>query len=148
CGRQRSCWENCADTGNSTMGLRILVVDDHEWARRAIVSILSKRADWQVCGEASDGVQAVARAKELRPDAVLMDVSMPQMDGLKATHAVRQQLPETKVIIVSQNDLSVVREQAAQADAHAFVSKDAIEKELISSIEKLFPGVASNGDRD
>lgn len=67
------------------MALRILVVDDQEPVRRAITSILRKRPDWHVCGEAADGVEAVARAKELRPDAILMDVSMPKMDGLIRT---------------------------------------------------------------
>jgi PAS domain S-box-containing protein len=130
------------------MALRILVVDDHEPVRRAITSILAKRPDWHVCGEASDGIEAIARAKELRPDAVLMDVSMPKMDGLQAAQAVRQVLPGTKVILVSQNDPSVVREQAAQARAHAYVGKDAIAKELIPSIERLFCDVASNSDAD
>ncbi|MGB7150666.1 MAG: response regulator transcription factor, partial [Terriglobales bacterium] len=128
------------------MALRILVVDDQELARRAITSILAERTDWHVCGEATDGVEAVARARELRPDAILMDVSMPKMDGLQATQVVRQQLPGTKIIIVSQNDPAVVRQQAAQAEAHAFVGKDALKKDLISSIEKLFPDVASTAD--
>jgi DNA-binding NarL/FixJ family response regulator len=120
------------------MALRILVVDDHEPTRRAITAILAKRPGWRVCGEASDGIEAVARANELRPDAILMDVSMPKMDGLQATRAVRQQLPTTRVIIVSQNDPSVVRQQAAHVQAHAYLAKDAIAKDLIPSIEKLF----------
>lgn len=142
----RSSQENCADAGAFQMALRILVVDDQELARRAITSILAERTDWHVCGEATDGVEAVARARELRPDAILMDVSMPKMDGLQATQVVRQQLPGTKIIIVSQNDPAVVRQQAAQAEAHAFVGKDALTKDLISSIEKLFPDVASTAD--
>lgn len=130
------------------MELRILVVDDHEPLRRAIISILRKRPGWHVCGQAADGVEAVARANELRPDAILMDVSMPRMDGLRATLSVLQQLPETKVIIVSQNDPSVVRRQAAEVRAHAYLVKDALAKELIPSIEKLFTTAAPEGDLD
>jgi DNA-binding NarL/FixJ family response regulator len=140
-------WNRCGFEARK-LALRILVVDDQEPVRRAITSILAKRNDWYVCGEASDGMEAIARAKELRPDAVLMDVTMPKMDGLKATHAVRQQLPETKIIIVSQNDPFVVRQQAVQAQAHGYVGKDAIATDLIPSIEKLFTDVASNNHID
>jgi signal transduction histidine kinase len=125
------------------MALRILVVDDHEPTRRAITSILGTRADWHVCGEASDGIDAIAQAKELRPDAVLMDVSMPRMDGLQATREVRQHLPTAKIVIVSQNDLSVVRQQAEQVHADAYVGKDKLTQQLIPSIAGLFPEVIS-----
>jgi signal transduction histidine kinase/DNA-binding response OmpR family regulator len=123
------------------MGLRILVVDDHEPTRRAITSILATRADWQVCGEASDGIDAITQAEKLRPDAVLIDVSMPRMDGLQATREVRQHLPTTKIIIVSQNDPLVVRQQAEQVRADAFVGKDKLAQQLIPSIAGLFPEV-------
>lgn len=123
------------------MALRILVVDDHEAARRLINTLIGARADWQVCGEASDGVAALARAGELRPDVVLMDVSMPKMDGLQATQAIRKQLPETKIILVSQNDPAVLRQQPEHAQAHAFVGKEAIAKDRIPSIEKLVPHI-------
>jgi DNA-binding NarL/FixJ family response regulator len=113
-----------SECGALKMGLRILIVDDHEPTRRAITSILAKRADWHVCGEASDGMDAITQAEKLRPDAVLMDVSMPRMDGLQATREVRQHPPTTKIIIVSQNDPSVVRQQAEQVRADAFCSVD------------------------
>ena len=120
------------------MALRILVVDDHEAARRGIASILAKHPDWHVCGEAADGVEAIARAKELRPDAVLMDVSMPKMDGLDASRALRRELPGTKIVLISQNYLSVVCQQAAQVQADAYLGKEALAAQLIPSIEKLF----------
>jgi signal transduction histidine kinase/DNA-binding response OmpR family regulator len=125
------------------MTLRILVVDDHESARRAIASILAKQVDWHVCGEAADGMEAVARAKELRPDAVLMDVSMPRMDGLQATREVRQHVPNTKIVIVSQNDPAMVRQQAALVQADAYVGKDKLAQQLIPSIAGLFPNAIS-----
>jgi signal transduction histidine kinase len=125
------------------MALRILVVDDHEGARRAISLILAARADWHVCGEASDGLDAIAQAKQLRPDAVVMDVSMPGMDGLQATREIRQHLPDAKIVLVSHNDPLVVRRQAEQVHADAFVGKDEIAQLLIPSIEGLFPEVTS-----
>jgi two-component system, chemotaxis family, sensor kinase Cph1 len=124
--------------------LRILVVDDHEVVRHAVISLLAKRKDWQICGEAPDGLEALSRARELQPDLILMDVSMPRMDGLQATQAIRRVLPETKIILVSQNDPSLVRRQAVQAGADDYVAKDRVARELIPAIEKQFGGPAAN----
>ena len=125
------------------MPLRILVVDDHEVVRHAVISLLAKRTDWHVCGEAPDGLEALSRAKELQPDLILMDVSMPRMDGLQATQAIRQVLPDTKIILVSQNDPSLIRRQAVQAGADDYVAKDRVARELIPTIEKQFEGLAA-----
>lgn len=121
--------------------LNILVVDDHEAVRRSIGVLLSKRAGWSICGEAGDGVEAVEKAKLLRPDVVIMDVSMPRMDGLAATRLIRQQLPEADIIIVSQNDPVQMQKAAAEAGAKAFVEKEKIPQELIRTIE----GMAKSG---
>ena len=67
--------------------LSILVVDDHEEVRKGIRALVSERADWQICGEASDGIEAIEKAKRLRPDVVLMDISMPRMSGIEATES-------------------------------------------------------------
>jgi CheY-like chemotaxis protein len=86
--------------------IRILIVDDHEIVRRGIRSLLSSRADFEVCGEASDGMQGVQKAKELQPNLVLMDISMPKMTGLEATRLIRRDLPDVQVILVSQEENS------------------------------------------
>ena len=78
------------------MAANILIVDDHEIVRRGLRSLLASRPDWQICGEAIDGVQGVEKAKALRPALVLMDISMPRMNGLEATRIIRKELPETK----------------------------------------------------
>jgi signal transduction histidine kinase len=120
--------------------MRILLVDDNQGVRRGIRSLLSSRAEFSICGEAADGVEAVERARILQPDAVLMDIAMPRMDGLQATRVIRRELPETKVIIVSQNDPVVMRRQAAEVEAHGWVGKGDLAHELIPAIERMLGG--------
>ena len=117
--------------------VRILVVDDYKPVRQGIVSLVSRQPGYVVCGEAQDGLEAVAMAKELRPELVLMDVTMPHMNGLDATKAIRRALPGTKVIIVSQNDPAIVREQARHAGADGWVGKAEVAQDLLNVIERV-----------
>jgi PAS domain S-box-containing protein len=117
--------------------LRILIVDDHEVVRRGVRSLLSSRADWSICGEAEDGPEAVEMAKTLRPDVVLMDISMPRMNGLDATRIIRRELPESKVVIVTQNDAAIARRQAREVDAVAYVAKSHLAQDLIPTLDRL-----------
>src|ERR1035441_7079157 len=88
--------------------LRILIVDDNPTVLQGVRSLLSSRTEWLVCGEARDGVEAVEKAKTLRPDVVLMDIAMPRMDGLQATRIIRREVPDSEVVLVSQNDPNLV----------------------------------------
>ena len=115
----------------------ILIVDDHEIVRRGLRSLLSARPEWQICGEAEDGVQGVERAKALRPSLVLMDISMPRMNGLDATRILRRDLPETKVVIISQNDPAVARRQAKEVDAAAYISKSDLSRDLLPTLSSF-----------
>ena len=117
--------------------MRILVADDHPLVRSTICTLLATRGDWSVCGEAGTGPEAIEKAKKLRPDLILMDISMPGMDGVQATAILRREVPASKVIIVSQNDPRIVGRQARAAGAADFVSKHDLASKLIPRIAAL-----------
>ena len=120
--------------------LSILIVDDHEAVRQAVRTLLASITHWSVCGEASDGVEAVEKAKRLRPDVVLMDVSMPRMDGIEATRIIRREVPRSNVIIVSQNDPEVARRQVFEIGARGYVQKATLAQDLIPAILSVIGG--------
>jgi PAS domain S-box-containing protein len=130
----------CRSTEASELSLkplRILIVDDHRAVRRGLNSLLSSRIDWSVCGEAENGLEAIEKARILRPDVVLMDISMPRMNGLDATRIIRRELPESKVVIVSQNNPRIVCRQATDVDAAAYVDKADLSRALLPTIDRL-----------
>jgi PAS domain S-box-containing protein len=122
--------------------LRILIVDDHEVIRRSLRSLLSSRPEWEVCGEAADGCAAIERATVLRPDVVLMDVTMPGMSGTESARVIHGQVPQAKVIIISQNDPEVTRQQAADGEAAAYVAKSDLSRDLLSTIDRVSGGTS------
>lgn len=117
--------------------MRILVVDDHEVVRQGVISLLRRRPDWKVVGEASGGNEGVARARELRPDVVVMDISLPDMNGLEATRLIREQFPECEVLILSQHDTLEMVRQAFKAGARGYVIKSSLSKNLMAAVEKV-----------
>jgi PAS domain S-box-containing protein len=131
-------------TANPVSTVRILIVDDHEAVRRGIRSLLASRSEWTVCGEAADGLEAVEKARVLGPDVVLMDVSLPQLDGVEAARTIRRERPETNVVIVSQNDPRLLSRQAAEAGARGFVSKSDLARNLLPIIEKVVDEAQQN----
>ena len=108
-------------------------------------SFIESQPQWNVCGEAGDGIEAVEKAKQLRPHVVLMDINMPRMDGLEATRIIRRELPECNIIIVTQNHSSIAREQAASVNAHGFVTKSDLAKDLPLKIQSVTGSPESRG---
>jgi PAS domain S-box-containing protein len=125
----------------------ILIVDDHEVVRRGLRSLLSSRPEWTICGEAVDGLDAVEKAKILRPAVVLMDISMPRMNGLEAARIIGRDLPDSKVVIISQNDPAIARHQAEEVNAAGYVAKSDLPRLLLPTVSKLLSEVAGkNGN--
>jgi len=115
--------------------LRILIADDHALVRRSLRSLLLTHSNWDVCGEAVDGQDAVDKAKELRPDVVLLDVSMPRMTGLQAVPIIRLEVPESQILIVTQHDSNELSRRATEVGAQGFVVKSEATKYLVPAIE-------------
>ncbi|HTZ46450.1 MAG TPA: response regulator [Verrucomicrobiae bacterium] len=117
--------------------LSILIADDHEVIRRALRSLLLSRPDWTVCGEAVDGSEAVQMTRMHRPDVVLMDISMPEMNGVEATRIIRHEFPQTAVVIISQNDPDVTRRQSKDVGATCYVAKADLSRNLLGAIDRI-----------
>jgi PAS domain S-box-containing protein len=116
--------------------MRILVVDDHELVRRGIWSVLATEPSLTLCGEAVDGQDAVEKTKTLHPDIVVMDVSMPRLNGLDATREIKRLLPDVEIVIVSQHEAPEMVRQAFNAGARGYVVKSAISADLLAAIAK------------
>jgi len=120
-----------------TTTVRILIADDHEIFRRGLRSLLESHSHWQVCGEAANGREAIDRVRELRPDVVVLDVTMPEVNGLEAAKEIRRQMPESKVVILSQHEPAVMKQSALAAGAGAYVTKSEVSRELMIAIESI-----------
>jgi len=116
--------------------MRLLVVDDHEVVRRGVRSLLADQEGWEVCAEAVDGQDALEKAREFKPDLIVMDVSMPRLNGLEATRQVRNLLPQCEVLILSQHENREMARQALKAGARGYVVKSSISRDLISAVAK------------
>ena len=133
------------DAGKSsrTKGrIRVLLVDDHPIVRKGISSCLAQHEHLVIAGEAADGLEAVAKAKELMPDVVLLDIDMPSMSGLAVTEVLRKELPQVKVLILSMYQRAEYLLRILQSGARGYVLKEATPEELVTAIETVNAGEA------
>jgi DNA-binding NarL/FixJ family response regulator len=120
--------------------LRVLVVDDYEPFRRFICSTLGKRPCFQIVGEASDGLEAVRKAVELNPDLILVDIGLPNLNGIVTARQIRKLSPESKIIFVSQESSPEVVQEALNLGAQGYVSKTRVVVDLLAAVETVLEG--------
>ena len=120
--------------------IKVLVADDHPVVRKGLQTCLAKNGRLKVVGEAADGDEALRKARELSPDVVLMDISMPGMNGLAVTEVLRKEAPDMKVLILSVHSNKEYIFRVIQAGAHGYVSKEAPPEELLRAIESVHAG--------
>ncbi len=118
--------------------IRVLVVDDHAILRDGICSLLERQEGLNVVGEAGNGREALERVEELQPDIVLMDVSMPEMDGLEATRRIKSAHPEIKVLVLTQHDNQEYINPLLQAGASGYVLKRSGGREVVTAIRQVY----------
>ncbi len=117
--------------------LRILIADDHEVARKGIRSLLESHAGWEICGEASDGREAVACASKLRPDVLLLDIGMPNLNGLDAARQILAMAPEARILILTIHDSEQVVREVLAAGASGFLLKSDAGRDVVAAVEAL-----------
>jgi DNA-binding NarL/FixJ family response regulator len=120
--------------------VRILVVDDFGPIRRFVCEALAKRQHLRVVGEALDGLEAIQKAVELKPELILLDIGLPTLNGLEAARQIRKLVPESKVIFLSQESSADVLQEALSIGAWGYVIKGGAETELLTAIEAVISG--------
>ena len=129
-----------ADTAAGRDPIRVLVVDDHALFRRGLQMVLMQEPDIEVVGEASDGAEAVAKARETLPDIVLMDVRMPRRGGIDATTAIKDEVPSAKIIMLTISDEEADLYEAIKAGAMGYLLKEISIEEVASAIRAVHGG--------
>ena len=120
--------------------IRILIADDFKDWRRQVHLLLRARPDWQVINEASDGFEAIRKAEALKPDVILLDISLPKLNGIEAARRIRQLSPSTKIVFLSQNNDPDIVQAALSTGAEGYVHKSDAQSELLPAIDAVLPG--------
>jgi len=119
---------------------RILIADDHEIVRRGLRVLLQGREGWEICGEASDGADAVSKVMQLKPDLAILDIKMPMLNGLEATRQILQHEPGTTVLVLTIDESEHVFREAVKAGAKGFLHKSEAARSLKDAVESLQRG--------
>jgi DNA-binding NarL/FixJ family response regulator len=119
------------------MVVRILLVDDHPVVRQGLRTLLEGRSDWEVVGEASDGIEALEKVASLGPDVVVLDVTMPRMNGIEACRLIQQKSPGREVLFVTQHDSPQMMREALTAGARGYVVKSNLARDLVQAVETV-----------
>lgn len=122
------------------MPAKILIVDDHEVVRQGIRTILKSRPQWEICGEAINGKDAIQMAKKLAPDVIIMDITMPEMSGIEATRELTRQKIASAVLIFTMHESRNLAETVREAGARGFVLKSHAARDLLDALERLMDG--------
>jgi two-component system response regulator NreC len=117
--------------------LRILIADDHDVMRQGTRSVVERQPDWEVCGVASNGRDAVAQATDLKPDIVIMDMTMPELNGIDAAVQIKRRLPRTEILIFTAHESDDLIRDAFQAGVKSFILKSEAHQLLVEAIESL-----------
>jgi DNA-binding NarL/FixJ family response regulator len=120
--------------------IRILLADDHSLVRQGFRAILSAQPDMQIVGEASNGREAVEQAQKLKPDVVVMDVAMPELNGIEATRRLIEVLPRARVLALSMHKDSVYVREILRAGARGYLLKDSVDADLIAAVRAVAKG--------
>ena len=117
--------------------LSILIADDHEVVRRGIRSLLEARPEWKICGEAATGRETIDKAKKLRPDLVLLDLTMPELDGLEAIPQILHVCPDTKILVLTMHDSGEMATRVLAAGASGLVLKSDAGRDLVLAVQAI-----------
>lgn len=119
------------------MPVRILIADDHGIVRKGLRALLQSRRGWEICAEVANGRQAVERAGALKPDVAILDISMPQLNGVEAARQIRKISPGTETLILSMHRSEKLVREALEAGAHGYLAKDDADDHLLAAVDAL-----------
>jgi DNA-binding NarL/FixJ family response regulator len=127
-----------AETQRDEMkNLRILIADDHDLMRRGLRALVESRPGWQVCDEAQTGREAVEKTELLKPDVVILDISMPELNGIEAARTIRKNSPNTEILILSAHYSDQLIRDILKAGVHGYIMKSDSDRDLVLALEKL-----------
>lgn len=124
----------------TTVAIRTLVVEDFTTFRQYVCSVLQEQRDLAIVGEAEDGLTAVRMASSLRPELILLDIGLPELNGIEVARRIRKVLPDCKILILSQESAPEIVEEALALGVRAFVSKTHVHRDLLPAVRAVLDG--------